>query len=156
MEDRYLKRAKKIIQAISYITIATVSEDGQPWNTPVLSAFDENYNFFWVSYQNAQHSKNIKNNSKIFFVIYDSTASLGTGEGVYIQARASELTDREDIDFALGVLAKRLGHAPDISENFTAEMPRRIYKATPDKIWVNDDGEINGHYIDVRIEVEFP
>jgi len=43
------ERAKEIISKIIYITIATVSRDGLPWNTPAYSSFDENYNFFWVS-----------------------------------------------------------------------------------------------------------
>lgn len=67
------ERAKEIIKEILYITIATTSREGQPWNSPVYSAFDESYNFYWASDQNGQHSKNIAENNKIFIVIYDST-----------------------------------------------------------------------------------
>ncbi len=44
-----------------------------PWNSPVYSAFDKDYNFYWASWKENQHSKNIKENEKVFVVIYDST-----------------------------------------------------------------------------------
>jgi hypothetical protein len=34
-----------------------------------------------------------------------------------------------------------------------AQMPRRVYRATPQRVWVNEDGERDGEYIDIRIEV---
>jgi hypothetical protein len=36
------ERARAVIKKISYITIATVSDDGMPWNAPVFAAYDEN------------------------------------------------------------------------------------------------------------------
>lgn len=157
MEDKHLTRAKEIIQKILYINIATVSKDGQPWNTPVYSAYDEDYNFFWASDQNGQHSTNIKENNKIFIVIYDSTAPEGTGEGVYILAKAYELTNEEEISHALSYLDGRANKQKDSKTRvteFQGEMPRRVYKAVPERVWANDDGEINGNYIDIRIEVD--
>jgi general stress protein 26 len=67
------ERAKEIISKILYITIATVTPEGKPWNSPVYSAFDEDYNFYWNSWKENQHSKNIERNNDIFIVIYDST-----------------------------------------------------------------------------------
>src|SRR3989344_4621199 len=105
MDKSTLKnKAKDIISKILYITIATSSKDGTPWNSPVYSAYDEDYNFFWASDQNGQHSKNIKENDQVFIVIYDSTVPEGTGEGVYIQAKAHALTDEKEILKALEVL----------------------------------------------------
>ncbi len=49
MSSDLTSRAKEIISKIIYINIASVSEDGLPWNTPLYYAFDENYNFFWTS-----------------------------------------------------------------------------------------------------------
>ena len=37
---------------------------------------------------------------------------------------------------------------------FQGNKPRRIYKATPEKVWINSEGYINGNYIDARIEVD--
>lgn len=154
MEDKFVQRTKDIIFKILYITIATSTKDGKPWNSPVYSAFDEEYNFFWASDQNGQHSKNIRENNNVFIVIYDSTAPEGTGEGVYIQAKAYELTDEAEITHALKHLDERVGKKPHSPNGFLGGMPRRVYKAVPKKVWVNDDGDVNGNYIDIRIEVD--
>jgi nitroimidazol reductase NimA-like FMN-containing flavoprotein (pyridoxamine 5'-phosphate oxidase superfamily) len=154
MDDKYIQRAKKILNKILYITIATVSKDGQPWNSPVYSAFDKNYNFYWASDQNGQHSKNIAENDRIFLVIYDSTAPEGTGEGVYVQAKAFKLEDEKEIEHALSFLDGRVGKPPHDPKEFLGNKPRRVYQAVPEKFWINDDGEINGNYIDVRHEVK--
>lgn len=146
MSDPILvNKAKEIISKILYITIATSTKDGTPWNSPVYSAYDENYNFYWASDQNGQHSKNIRENNKVFIVIYDSTVPEGTGEGVYIQAKAHALTDENQIHEALGYLYRRKGqdlHKRDAKE-FLGDYPRRIYKAVPEKVWMNGEGKVN-------------
>ena len=41
--------AKAILAAINYLTIATVSDDGEPWNTPVAGfRFEDSYAFCWA------------------------------------------------------------------------------------------------------------
>jgi len=157
MNSLEYKKARKIIEKILYITIATVSKDGKPWNSPVYSAFDENYNFYWASWKENQHSKNIRENNNVFIVVYDSTVPEGTGEGVYIQAKAYELDDEKEIKLALGYLDGRVNKRKDSKKRiaqFQGDKPRRIYKAVPDKVWVNGEGDINGEYIDMRMEVD--
>lgn len=149
----YVDRAKEIIDQIIYITIATVDKDGQPWNTPVYSAFDKNYTFYWISSPEAQHSKNIAANRRVFLNIYDSTVAEGTAEGVYIQAEASELIDVAEIEHALKLLADRKNKTPKAAELFTNKSPRRVYKATTLRAWMNTDEVIDGLHIYGRIEV---
>jgi hypothetical protein len=36
---------------------------------------------------------------------------------------------------------------------FMTKYPRRVYKFTPTKAWVNGDSDIKGHFIDVRTEL---
>jgi Pyridoxamine 5'-phosphate oxidase len=67
-----------------YITIATADSNGQPWNTPLYAAYDEHYNFYWASWTESVHSRNIRQNPAVFLVVYDSTVPEGTGEGIYI------------------------------------------------------------------------
>lgn len=151
-----IDKAKEIIEKILYITIATCSKDGKPWNSPVYSAFDEQYNFYWVSWKENQHSRNVKENNNVFLVVYDSTVPEGTGEGVYIQAKAYELNGEKEIEKILGYLYKRKGQDPKKREakEFMGNYPRRVYKAVPEKVWMNDIGEVNGNYIDKRVEVK--
>lgn len=156
MKNQLVKRAKEIISKILYITIATSSKDGKPWNTPVYCAFDENYNFFWASWKENQHSKNIRENNNVFIVIYDSTVPEGTGEGVYIQAKAYELNEEEEIKHALSYLDGRVKKRKDPKiriAQFQGNKPRCIYKTVSEKVWINGEGDIDGEYIDKRVEI---
>jgi general stress protein 26 len=144
--------AARIIKAIEYLTIATVDDSGRPWNTPVYSAFDLALNFYWASDRRSVHSANIVRNPNVFLAIYDSTVPAGTGEGVYVRAIASMLEARDVVSAALKVLDQREGgeHTP---EQFLGEMPRRVFSARATDVWINGDGEKNGHFVDVRIAV---
>jgi len=153
--DSLTDKAEKIIEKILYITLATVSKDGTPWNTPVYSAFDDNYNFYWISWTKNQHSKNIKDNNQIFIVIYDRTVVEGQGHGVYIRAKAHELDNGKEIEHVLKYLDGRINKLGrhKISQ-FQGSKPRRVYKAVPEKVWVNTDFRVSGEYVDARIEIK--
>lgn len=152
-----LRRAREIIKQILYVTIASVSDDGQPWNSPVYSSYDKELNFYWVSDKDSQHSRNIRANSKIFLVIYDSTMPESTGEGVYVLAHAQELSNLVEINSALRCLQDRGNkHGSDQdSQIFTGDGTRRVYKAIPEKIWINDDeSDSMGSFVrDIRVEI---
>jgi nitroimidazol reductase NimA-like FMN-containing flavoprotein (pyridoxamine 5'-phosphate oxidase superfamily) len=151
LTEKNLSSAKEIIKSIHYITIATVSEDGQPWNSPVSAYYDKEFNFYWASYTENQHSKNIRENPRVFIVIYDSTAPEGTGEGLYMLAKAYQLNELSEVEDALNYRPE--SKKPREAKEYLGEYPRRMYKAVPEKFWINGDGEIDGNYIDVRFEV---
>lgn len=148
-------RAKQVINDIIYITLATSDKNGQPWNSPVYSAFDENYNFYWISWKQNQHSQNIQENNKTFAVIYDSTSPEGEGFGVYMKGKAKQLkiTDAVTIAKALTLLYSRKKKKLRKPEEFVGVLPRRIYQFSPEQIWVNAEGNINGHFVDSRIDM---
>lgn len=148
------KRAREIIANINYITIASVTPDGLPWNSPVFSGYDKDYNFYWGTHKDSQKAKNIANNENVFLVIYDSTVPPGTGEGVYVKAKAQQIVDPQEVKETFNLLKNR--HATDFwdYEAVGADGPVRLYKAVPEKVWMNDDGEKDGHYIDIRTEVK--
>jgi general stress protein 26 len=147
------QRAKEIIDTTDYITIASVTKDGLPWNSPVFGAYDKAYNFYWGTHKASQKAQNIRGNRNVFLVIYDSTVPPGTGEGVYVKATAEELTDLEDIKRAHQILQDRRPTLYWNLEELHGDAPIRLFKATPGRIWMNDDGEENGHYTDIRTEV---
>lgn len=145
------ERARAILTQIEYVTLATSSPDGHPWNTPAWAAFDEVYYFYWVSAKYARHSQNIRVNPHIATVVYDSTVPPNLGKGVYIEARAFELTDKQKCEEALTCLRRRgWKHPPSIDMLIGATL-RGIYKAVPGKIWISADDE---HGLDGRIEVD--
>lgn len=83
MKNNLIQQAKDIIEKIIYITLATVDKAGNPWSTPVFTAYDKQYNFYWRSAKDALHSQNMKANGKAFITIYDTTSLWGEGK-VYI------------------------------------------------------------------------
>src|SRR5579863_9582560 len=125
MSDYHLNRATEIIKAINYATLATVTPEGKPWNSPVAHTYDDNLNIYWFSDKEGQHSRNVQQNGHVFIVIYDSTVPEGQGEGVYIQANVEELRNPEAISYA-----RRLKKGPDhdAPDDFMGDAVRRVYK----------------------------
>lgn len=154
MDQELIKKAKEIIEKIIYIILATTTPDGNPWNSPVFTAYDKNYNFYWRSTKDSVHSQNIRNNGKVFITICDTTTPWGEGKGVYIQAAAIELIDKNEINQALALLDNRSPKSLGNADTFLEDYPRRVYKAIPEKIWINVDKKVKGHYIDERLELK--
>jgi len=146
-------RAREIVEKVIYITIATVSDDGQPWNSPVFSAYDRDYSFYWGSHRESQHSRNVRANGRVFLVIYDSTVPAGTGEGVYVRARAEEIADPDEIAAAHRLLQERRPVPFWSLQDITGNAPVRLFKAVPEQAWMNSDGELDGTFIDERCAV---
>lgn len=153
MQKELETRAKTIIEKILYLTLATVTPDGKPWNSPVYTSFDDDYNFYWASWKENQHSKNIAENNNIFAVIYDTTIAEGQGEGVYMEGKAYVLNTEEELLNAFKYHYGRKGQEPRKPEEFMGDYPRRMYKFVPEKFWINTGERVNGNYIDKKIEI---
>lgn len=151
--DNKIKVTIKIIRRIEYINIASITPDGFPWNTPVYTAFDKKLNFYWLSWKKNQHSINIRNNSKVFVTIYDSTVPAGTGVGIYFSGMAKELTNPIEMIIGMKAVYSREKHKMKAIKEFLTHYPRRVYKFIPDKVWINGDSDINGNFIDIREEL---
>lgn len=149
-------KAKKEIKDRLYLTLATVDNNFSPWNAPVYSAFDQKYNFFWMSSLASQHSKNIRFNSKTFAVIYDSTVPEGTGFGVYLRGNSYELdsTDNNEINHGIEIMSERI-HRTDLppASDYLSPFPRRVYKFIPHQVWVNTIVTIQGKKVDQRLDI---
>jgi len=152
--DHLCTKALEIIKSNLYITLATSHED-RPWSTPVYSVHDKELNFFWASWTNAQHSKNICENDDIFFVIYDSTRKLGTNhqECLYIQAKGEQVSSSNDVQSAI-TLFNYQGKNFTLEE-FTGSSVKRIYKAVPKKVWLNDlaESQVTEKTVEMRVEI---
>src|SRR5262249_29696618 len=156
MSERDENRARAIVQKLLYVTIATVSAEGEPCNSPVYSAYDNDANFYWTSSPQAEHSRNIEENGKVFLAIYDSSVPEGTGEGVYIQAIAAPLKAPAEIEEAKLSLARRVNKQLGPRDDHLLKTAiQRIYRATPRRAWVNGfEVDEEGRYLrDIRVEV---
>ncbi len=145
--------AKQVLQKIVYITIATSSKGGIPWNTPCFCAYDSSYSFYWISHQDCVHSENIRKNSNVAIVAYDSTVPEGLGFGIYMRAKAGAVNDKKEIAKALSLLYKRKNRPiPDVDE-FVGDTPRKVYKAVPSEVWVNDIGKKSEELKYLRLKI---
>ncbi len=134
---RTISEIQGLLEKIPYINISSVTPEGDPWISPVWSVYDNEYNFYWTSFPDSQHSKNIEHKNNIRFVIYDSTVQSG-GWGLYAEAQAFEITDQDELEKVLSIFYKKNKSTPRPLEDFFGDKPRRMYKAVVEKFWVND------------------
>lgn len=146
--------AASIIKDIIYIVLGTVSPDSEPLVTPVYAAYDEELNFYWGSPQTTHHSQYLKKNNKIGFVIFDSKATLGTGEGVYGSGTAEELTKEAEIENALKYTYGRGGDKPDPAKLFMGNGPVRMWKLSTKRIWMSDADKKGNIWVDKRVQID--
>ncbi|MCA9370786.1 MAG: pyridoxamine 5'-phosphate oxidase family protein [Candidatus Peregrinibacteria bacterium] len=158
MSSKLQSRAKEIIDGLEYVTISTADADGEPWGSPVTAFHDEDYNFYWISWVEAQHSQNIRNNRRAFITIFDSKRQRGDNHrrGVYVQASAEQIDDEQ-------MASEALQHFH--SNNRTYELidhvgnaVKRVFKATPKRMWLNNlsEKQVTEKTTDMRIEVPLP
>lgn len=149
------KKVQSILDSVRFITVATVSAEGNPWNTPVTAfRFKASPVFYWASWRDAQHSQNIRANGRVFIVAYDSTPADGKmGHGVYMDATATELTDESEVLQAALVFEGDKYKLSDGTQ-YLGDHPLRIYKASPINLWINGDMHVGGYFVDVRVEAQ--
>ncbi|MFE9644178.1 pyridoxamine 5'-phosphate oxidase family protein [Streptomyces sp. NPDC006365] len=95
-----------IVDASLYMVLATADAAGRPWSSPVYFAHLNCREFLWVSSPQAVHSRNIAVRPEVGIAIFDSSAPIGTGQGVYMPAVA-EPVDGPGTEYALEVFSRR-------------------------------------------------
>jgi general stress protein 26 len=147
-------RVKEIIRQTPIITLATVSLGGEPRSTPVTAAFDEELNCYWTSFSDTRHSENIRENPSVFISLFDLTSNpIQDASGVYIKARASELTDPDEISKAVRYVYERKNKELRDIEEFTGQNRKRLYKAIREQCWVSLKEDFDIDPTDSRKEI---
>jgi nitroimidazol reductase NimA-like FMN-containing flavoprotein (pyridoxamine 5'-phosphate oxidase superfamily) len=144
--------ARRIIDENVYMTLATADETGRPWASPVYYAADGYAHFHWVSLPEATHSRNLAARRQLAIVIFDSRAAIGTGQAVYMEARAEEL-DGEALEYGIEVFSResQADGAPAWGlERVVPPAPLRLYRAVATRHWLLDPDHSPG---DARTEV---
>lgn len=153
MRDK-VNKAKNIIKNNIYLTLGTVNKDEGGWVTPLFYAYDEKYDFYWISPKDSVHVKNNERNKNSTIVIFDSHAPKWTGVAVWVKVVVEELNNPQDIKKGLKYIFSRLKEPVWLSEKVTGKATYRVYKAVPNKFWITDDVEINGETVDSRREID--
>lgn len=151
------KLAKEIIENNQYVTIATSDGKGKPWISPVVYAFDKDWNLYFISMTSSKHCKNIEVNENVAVAIFDSQQTWGEGIGLQIEAIAKTVK-LKDIPKIIKLYAFRKypygGINTDRALKFAKSMvlerkSYKIYKITPKKIYMNDPNADT----DIRTEI---
>jgi nitroimidazol reductase NimA-like FMN-containing flavoprotein (pyridoxamine 5'-phosphate oxidase superfamily) len=132
--------AREIIDGSMYMVLGTADESGRPWVSPVYFAARAYSDFYWVSLPDAQHSRNLAGRPEVSIVVFDSGVPIGTGQGVYMSARAEELAG-EELERGIAVFARRNeehGGRPWSADDVRLPAPHRLYRASVDQHWMLD------------------
>ncbi|RJQ26864.1 pyridoxamine 5'-phosphate oxidase family protein [Candidatus Parcubacteria bacterium] len=150
------KLAQRIIEQNQYMTIASSDKDGNAWVSPVVYAYDNDWNFYFVSIPNSKHCLNFKENNKISVAIFDSHQDWGEGIGLQIEGEIKKLKLTE-ISNAIKIYFKRNYPYGTITEAFGKGLKNmlnkklyRLYKLSSIRIWINNPNSDT----DERAEVE--
>lgn len=139
--------AHRIIEANSYMTLATADETGRPWATPVWFAHSaaDGDEFVWVSRPGTRHSENIAERPEVAIVVYDSSVPVGSAAAVYVVAVAHAVADDDDERAAaLAVFndGAAAGGIPVWNEaDVTGSAQFRLYRARATAVFVLGEGD---------------
>ena len=95
MADDLDEMARQVIDTNNYMTLGTVGPDGRPRVSPVYFTHVGYREFYWVSSPTARHSLNVAERPEVAIVVFDSTAAIGKGRAVYVDAEATQVPDAE-------------------------------------------------------------
>ena len=142
--------ARAILDARSYVVLATADADGVPWASPVWFAMENSSELYWVSRPNARHSQNINLRPQIAMVVFDSTIPQDSRQAVYMTASAGQVTDPREIERGVAVFTResvRDGAGGFGVDEVTGDAQLRLYRASVQECWILDPD------VDVRIDV---
>lgn len=132
--------AREILDANSYVVVATADADGVPWASPVWFAREDS-ELYWVSHPGARHSQNIAVRPRIAMVVFDSRVVPGSGQGVYMAATAEQLTHLDALESAMAVVSResvRDGAGEWGVDRVAAPARLRRYRARVLRSWILD------------------
>ncbi len=156
--ERLRELALSILDANTYVVLGTAGADGAPWVSPVWFAAAGPRELFWVSSPETRHSRNIAERPEVSAAIFDSRQPIGTGEGLYVQGVAAQVTG-PDLEHGLEVFSTEAvaqGGRRWTSEDVTGSALHRLYRLRAETHWVLDpDGNpAHGGRLDFRVKVE--
>jgi hypothetical protein len=150
-------RARRVIDGNRYLTLGTTGPDHRPRVSPVYFTHVGYGEFYWVSSPSAHHSVNVAQRPDVAIVIFDSTAAIGEGRAVYVDARAGQVPDDELPRRCAEAFARP---APGVKaftpDDFTGDADLRLYlaRATGHELHVPGRDPEYGTGIDSRQRVE--
>jgi nitroimidazol reductase NimA-like FMN-containing flavoprotein (pyridoxamine 5'-phosphate oxidase superfamily) len=130
--------ATSIVEANSFLTLATADAEGRPWASPVwYTPSEDRSTFWWVSSPEAVHSRNIAVRPEVAIVIFDSHQP-GGWTSLYLSATAEELEDVDDGVARYSARSVDRGFRNWSREDVVPPARHRLYRATVVEAFVLD------------------
>lgn len=132
------KYLSECMESTDFCCISTVDSKGV-WSNPVYFAWDNKFNFYFISQIHSRHMQNIKTNSRVAMAIY-KTEQKGDVVGIQLEGNAVILTEEdgdEEIKHAYDTYYGRAGHGPDVQSY--KDDPTWLYvKVVPEQMYYFD------------------
>ena len=150
--DQQIERARELLRTIRHASMATVSQDGSPHNSPFMFLHDDQLqHIYWGSHPASTHSQNILRTGQLFVVLYDA---LERG-GLYLRCSGGHILEGKELVVALAIHNRvRASRGQDQLplEYYQGKAPQRMWGAHIEQLWVNGTSrDQNGHVIqDIR------
>lgn len=132
------KYLTECLSSTDFCCISTVDPKGV-WSNPVYFAWDNLFNFFFISQMHSRHMQNIQRNSRVSMAIY-KTEQKGNVAGVQLEGTAKIITEKdnqEEIKRAYDAYYGRAGHGPDV-EGYINDPTWLYVKVTPEQLYYFD------------------
>jgi nitroimidazol reductase NimA-like FMN-containing flavoprotein (pyridoxamine 5'-phosphate oxidase superfamily) len=124
---------REIIDAGMYMVLGTADARGRPWVSPVWYGHEGYREFFWVSGNDVEHSRNIAARPEVSIVVFDSRQAMGTGQAVYMAAVAEEVVDAAEQERGMEVFnrwSREQGGRPWTLDEVRPPASIRLFRAT--------------------------
>jgi nitroimidazol reductase NimA-like FMN-containing flavoprotein (pyridoxamine 5'-phosphate oxidase superfamily) len=141
--------ARAVLDANSFMTLATADADGTPWATPVWFATEDHRSLYWVSAPGSRHSRNIAVRPEVSVVVFDSAQVPLQVQAVYMSASAAEVTDVEDGIAVFSRVSVRKGIGAWDASRVSGDARLRLYRATVTAHYILDPDSA----VDERLQV---
>jgi hypothetical protein len=144
--------ARKVIEGNHYMVLGTRDPDGEPRLSPVYYTPARHTDLYWVSVPDSHHSRNVAERPGVKIVIFDSTAVVGAGEAVYLDATAREVPEEELEARCPEAFRTKAGAEPFTPDQLRGAAPFRLYVAHVSSCEVHVPGRhpVHGRGVDTR------
>jgi hypothetical protein len=154
--DDLADMARQVVDTNHYMTLGTSDPDGRPRVSPVYFTHVDYRDFYWVSSPTAHHSVNLAARPAIAMVIYNSTAAIGQGRAVYLEADAAQVPDEELPERSAAAFAHvGPGARAFTPDELSGDAALRLYvaRATRHEVHIRGRDPVYGTGIDRRLAV---
>lgn len=128
---------REYIQKSKYMQIAT-SASSQPWVCTLVYAYDEEFNFYWLSLPDTKHSKHISQNTKVAGTIMNPELQEDAIRGLQFEGEATELSGGDEAA-AVKIYCEQLGRDQSLLDDMrSGKNPHRIYKVKTNRFVLFD------------------